>query len=91
LYYIGRRLLTQEDYIAFLNKASNLSSRFNSIESWQPNIQQNQVGSEFFGFPNRFYSVCDLSDDMQFRSFRQHRADKSPKRFEVIGNKHSDW
>ena len=57
LHNIGRELLTQEKYLGFGGEFADSLGRFDSIQRWQPDIQENQVGLQFFRFANRFYSV----------------------------------
>jgi transposase len=54
LRHIGRRFLTHEEYFGFGGEPSDSSSGFDSVQTWESNIQQNQVGLQFFGFLNGF-------------------------------------
>ena len=42
---------------------------------------------QFFGLLNRFQSVCDLADDLQFRPFLKRRTNEFPKRLRIFDHK----
>jgi len=39
---------------------------FDSIQLWEADVQQNQVGLQFLGFLNGFGSIRRLGDDLPF-------------------------
>jgi hypothetical protein len=43
---------------------ANLPSGFDSIDPRKPDVKQDQVWLRFFGFLNRFPSVCGFTDDL---------------------------
>jgi hypothetical protein len=51
---IGRSFLAHEEYFGFGGELADSSSRFDSIQRGQPDVEQNQVWVKFFGFLNRF-------------------------------------
>jgi hypothetical protein len=47
-------VLTHKEYEGLRGELADSSSRFDSAERWQPDIQQNQVRLKFLGFLNGF-------------------------------------
>ena len=54
LYHIGRGLLADKKYLGLGGKLADSSSRFDSVQGRKPDVEHNQVRSQFFGFVNRF-------------------------------------
>jgi len=64
LHHVRRRFLSQEDDFSFRDKLADLSSCFDSVQTWEANVQHNQIRSQFYCFLNRFQSVRDFADDL---------------------------
>lgn len=67
LHHLKRLLLTYKDYL-HSGKLANSSCDVDSIQIWEPNIQQYQIRLKSLGRVNRIESVCDLAYDLQFWS-----------------------
>jgi len=59
---------------------ADASSDFDSVQGWEAQIEQNQVGVQFFSLLNAFEAVDCFADDLQFGFFPQCGTDESAKR-----------
>jgi len=64
LHHIWSRFLSQEDDFRVRDKGTDLSSCFDSVQTWEANVQQNQIRSQLYRLLNRFQSVRDFADDL---------------------------
>jgi hypothetical protein len=64
LHHVRRRFLSQEDDFRVRDKFADLSSCFDSVQTWEANVQHNQIRSQFYRLLNRFQSVRDFADDL---------------------------
>src|SRR5206468_1381926 len=69
----------------------NLSSGFDSIQTREADVQQNQIRLQFHAPLNRFQSVRDFADDLQIAHVCQRRQNELPKRYEILHDKNADW
>ena len=53
LHHLSRRFLSQEDDFRFREKFANLSSGFDSVQTWESDVQQNQIRLQFLDLPQR--------------------------------------
>lgn len=65
LHHLSRRFLSQEEDFRFRTTFANFSSGFDSVQTGESDVQQNQIRLQFHRLLNRFPSVRDFADDLQ--------------------------
>jgi hypothetical protein len=61
-----------------------LSSDLEAIQPGKADVQQDQIRSQFFCFPNSIQSIGRDADDMQIRLFLKMHANKGSPKFDII-------
>jgi len=62
--HLSRRFLSQEEDFRFQTTFANFSGGFDSVQTWESDVQQNQIRLQLHRLLNRFPSVRDFADDL---------------------------
>jgi hypothetical protein len=90
LRYFEGGILTYEKYSARGKEFADASTGFDSVQTGEGDVQQNQVRLQFLCLLYGFQSIRRLTNEMESRSFLHHGSYESPKRLEVVYDKHAD-
>src|ERR1700758_781462 len=90
-YDIWISLLSHEEYRSIWNECGDSFGSFDTVQSRQPNVEQNQIWLQFLGLLNCLQSVGGLINDLPLRPRLQGRTNEAPKRLEVIDHESADY
>src|SRR5215510_1659880 len=84
-----RTILAQEQNFRFWDTFSNLSTRFETIDAWKPDIQQDQVRMQLLSHLDRFSAVRRLADDLELGLFLKGGSDEPTPRLVIVNHENS--
>ena len=84
LHHILGIVRAQEDDPGVGRELSYPPGGFDSIQSWETDVQQDQVRPEFFGLLNGFQSIRHFADDLPFWMYSKQQTDLASPVFVII-------
>ena len=81
--------MSQEDDLGFGDKFANLSGGVNPVQTWEADVQQNQIWSQLYCLLNRFQSVGHSADDLQIAPCGQRRGDELQKGCKILDDENT--
>jgi len=81
--------LSQEDDLGFGDKFANLSGGFDSVQTREADVQQDQIWSQLYCLLNRFQSVGHFADDLQIAPCGQRLGDELQKGCKILDDENA--
>jgi len=91
LHHLQGIVLTQKDDLRVGRDSAYPPGSLNAADSWQADVQENQVRPKLFGFLDRLLAICGLTNDVQDGIAGQKRANSSSDNRMVVHNKNLDF